>query len=116
MPKTMRIIAIKKPVPTTAIAKKPVPEYDPNDIDIVVNMVNKAARQQEAERQAQAQRDRLQLLDLREKDVARRERIVRRKERQYQEANSVVNTIIDAALIGFSILGMATAAWFCWFL
>lgn len=113
--KPIRIIAVRRSN-TPAVVKNPVPEYDPNDIDIVVNMVNQAARQQEAERRAQAQRDRLQLLDLREKDVARRERIVRRKERQYQEANSVVNTIIDTALIGFSILGMATAAWFCWFL
>lgn len=114
--KPIRIIAVKKPATTTAIAKRPVPEYDPNDIDIVVNMVNKAARQQEAERQAQAQRDRLQLLDLREKDVARRERIVRRKEREYQETNSLFNIVLDAAVIGFSILGMATAIWFCWLL
>lgn len=114
--KPIRIIAVKKPANSTALVKQPVPEYDPNDIDIVVNMVNQAARQQKAEQQTQAQRDRLRVLELREKDVRRRERIVSRKERQYQEANSVVNTIIDAALIGFSILGMATAAWFCWFL
>lgn len=112
MSKTMRIIAVRKP--NTAIAKKPIPEYDPTDIDLVVNMVNKASRQQEAERLAQAERDRLRLLDLREKDVARRERVIRRKEREHQSTNSLVNIVLDAALIGFAILGMATAIWFCW--
>lgn len=111
--KPIRIIAVRKSN-TPAVVKNPVPEYDPNDIDIVVNMVNKAARQQEAERQAQVQRDRLRVLELREKDVRRRERIVSRKEREYQETNSIVNIVLDAAVIGFSILGMATAVWFCW--
>ena len=112
--KHIRIIAVKKPATSTTLVKQPVPEYDPNDIDIVVKMVNQAARQQKAERQAQAQRDRIRVLELREKNVRRRERIVSRKEQEYQASSNLVRIVLDAALIGFSILGMATAVWYCW--
>lgn len=107
--KSIRIIAVRKPT-APAIVKAPVPEYDPNDIDFVVNMVNAAAREQEKKRQAQAQRDRLRILQQREVSVTRREREVSRREAECR----IVNFILDTALIGFSILGAVTAFWFCW--
>lgn len=38
------------------------------------------------------------------------------KEQEKQATKNLGHIVLDAVLIGFSILGMATAAWFCWFL
>ena len=72
-------------------------------------MVNEAACEREAAWKVQAQRERIRLLKIRERDVARRERIVRRREAEYQSKNAIVNAVVDASLIGVSIVSLITA-------
>lgn len=109
MSEPIQIIAVKKP---NRQPKNTLQKYDPTDIDLVVDMVNDTYRQQESERRAKASRERLRVLKQREADVFRREQAIRRKEEQYRYMNRLIRRFIDAALLGFSLLGMATALWF----
>lgn len=40
--------------------------------------------------------------------------ITKCKEQEKQATKNLGRIVLDAVLIGFSILGMATAVWFCW--
>lgn len=111
--KPMKIIAVRSQNAPTVV-KKPVPEYDPADIDLVVNMVSREYRTREKERKIQAERTRLRVIKQREEAVTRRENEMHRWEERQRMLNMVANAVLNTILVAFSVLGMATALWFWW--
>lgn len=118
MSKPIRIIALGKPT-----AKKPVPEYDPRNIDSIVNIVH-AAR--EKKNQAENQRAKKMLNETR-RQLHHSKRNEAAMQYRLNEANrtirilsgrrpggmtfrDVANIAIDMILIGFSLFGMIAAA------
>lgn len=86
--------------------------YDPTDIDSVLCVVKTANDTRNRIKKTQAEQDRILALQRREARVAKREQEVQRKEDEYRIVSKFVNTILNAILVGFSILGMMTAVWF----
>ena len=83
---------------------------NPNEnIDLVINLVNAAAVENQRKRMQaeQAERERNAAAKKAAEDRLLRQRWMARKRRE-----RFVNAVLDTALIGFSIIGIAVTIWF----
>lgn len=105
MKTSVRIVGVSK---TRALQVVQAP--NPNEsIDLVVELVNAAAIENQKKRQKaeQEERDR--------KAAAKRaaeDRLLRQREMARRRRVRFVNAVLDTALIGFSIIGIAVTIWF----
>lgn len=105
MKTSVRIVGVSK-----SRALQVVQTPNPNEsIDLVVELVNAAAIENQKKRQKaeQEERDR--------KAAAKRaaeDRLLRQREMARRRRVRFVNAVLDTALIGFSIIGIAVTIWF----